>query len=184
MSYSLDEKGQWLVEARQVLSPNSDERPTGCDIDAIIMHGISLPPNKYGGPYIDQLFTNALDPDEHPYFAEINHLRVSSHLMIDRHGEVSQYVPFDRRAWHAGESCLAGRHACNDFSIGIELEGRDDEAYEDVQYKVAAEVVVLLMGYYSAISKDRIAGHADVAPGRKTDPGEAFKWDYFYSLLD
>ena len=184
MSYTLDKNGQWLLEARRVLSPNCDDRPAGCDIDAIIIHGISLPPNKYGGPYIDQLFTNTLDPNEHPYFAEINHLRVSSHLMIDRQGFVSQYVAFDRRAWHAGESCLEGRNACNNFSIGIELEGRDDEDYEDVQYNIAAAVIKSLREYYPAINKERIVGHADVAPGRKTDPGQAFKWDYFYSLLD
>ena len=179
MTFSLDENRQWLQQARRVSSPNCDERPAACEVDAVIIHGISLPPNEYGGPYIDQLFTNALDPDEHPYFDEIKHLRVSSHLLIDRQGKVSQYVPFDRRAWHAGESCLGDRKACNDFSIGIELEGRDDEDYEAIQYEKAAAVVRLLMGHFPGIRKEQVVGHADVAPGRKTDPGEALKWDYF-----
>ena len=148
------------------------------------MHGISLPPNKYGGDYIDQLFTNTLDPQEHPYFAEIVALRVSSHVLVDRQGEITQYVPFDSRAWHAGKSEFQGRQVCNDFSIGIELEGCDDQDYEAVQYTVAASIVKLLMGNWKGIDKQRVVGHCDIAPGRKTDPGEAFKWDYFYSLLD
>lgn len=184
MNLSLDKDKRWLSGARRVPSPNCDARPAGCGVDTVIIHGISLPPNEYGGPYIDQLFTNTLDPAVHPYFAEIAHLRVSPHLLIDREGRISQYVPFDERAWHAGESCLDGRRACNDFSVGIELEGRDDGEYEQIQYETAAAVVRLLMIHYPGIDKHRVVGHCDVAPGRKTDPGESFKWDYFYSLVD
>ena len=133
---------------------------------------------------IDQLFTNTLDPQEHPYFAEIVALRVSSHLLVNRKGEITQYVPFNDRAWHAGKSEFEGRETCNDFSIGIELEGCDDQEYEPVQYQVAANIVKLLMQNWQGITKQRVVGHCDVAPGRKTDPGEAFDWDYFYSLLD
>jgi N-acetyl-anhydromuramoyl-L-alanine amidase len=184
MPITLDSKKQWLEDVRQVPSPNCDNRPDGCEIDLVIMHGISLPPNEYGGEYIDQLFTNTLDPQEHPYFAEIVALRVSSHLLVNRKGEITQYVPFNDRAWHAGKSEFQGRQTCNDFSIGIELEGCDDQEYEPVQYQVAANIVKLLMRNWQGITKQRVVGHCDVAPGRKTDPGEAFDWDYFYSLLD
>jgi N-acetyl-anhydromuramoyl-L-alanine amidase len=184
MPITLDSKKQWLEDVRQVPSPNCDDRPDGCEIDLVIMHGISLPPNEYGGEYIDQLFTNTLDPQEHPYFAEIVALRVSSHLLVNRKGEITQYVPFNDRAWHAGKSEFQGRQTCNDFSIGIELEGCDYQEYEPVQYQVAANIVKLLMTNWQGITKQRVVGHCDVAPGRKTDPGEAFDWDYFYSLLD
>lgn len=184
MPITLDSKKQWLLDVRQVHSPNCDERPTNCEVDLVVMHGISLPPQQYGGAYIDQLFTNSLDPQAHPYFAEIIDLRVSSHLLVDRAGEITQYVPFDGRAWHAGESEFQGRQTCNDFSIGIELEGCDEQPYEPVQYQVAASLVKLLMENWQGINKQRVVGHCDIAPGRKTDPGEAFKWDYFYSLLD
>ncbi|MFT5132636.1 MAG: AmpD protein [Gammaproteobacteria bacterium] len=184
MSITLDVKKQWLTQVRQVPSPNCDERPTGCEVDLIVIHGISLPPNEYGGPYIDQLFTNTLDPQAHPYFAEIAALRVSSHVLVNRKGELTQYVPFDARAWHAGESEFEGRQTCNNFSIGIELEGCDEQDYEPVQYEVAASLVRLLMENWKGIDKTRVLGHCDIAPGRKTDPGEAFKWEYFYSLLD
>ena len=116
-----------LPDARQVTSPNCDERPTDCDVELVVIHNISLPPGNYGGPEIDQLFTNCLDPNAHPYFAEMAHLKVSSHLLIRRDGELVQYVPLSMRAWHAGESCYSGRFACNDFSVGIELEGQDEE---------------------------------------------------------
>jgi AmpD protein len=184
MSLTLDSNKQWLPDVRQVLSPNCDARPEGCDVDLIIIHGISLPPGEYGGPYIDQLFTNTLNPEEHPYFAEIIDLRVSSHLMVNRQGEITQYVPFGARAWHAGESEFEGRPTCNNYSIGIELEGCDDQVYEQVQYEVTANLVKLLMENWACITPQRVCGHCDVAPGRKTDPGEAFKWAYFYSLLD
>jgi AmpD protein len=165
-----------LDAARQVPSPNCDERPAGTTVDLLVVHGISLPPQRFGGPYIDALFSNTLDPAADPYFAAIAHLRVSAHLLIRRDGELVQYVPFHRRAWHAGNSCHDGRERCNDFSIGIELEGADDVAYEPVQYERLAAVAAALMDAYPGLRPARIAGHCDIAPGRKTDPGPAFDW--------
>lgn len=181
--YQIDEQGEWLIGAKTVASPNCDERRDEDDIDLLVIHCISLPPHEYGGDYIDQLFTNQLDKDEHPYFAEIHHLRVSSHLLINRKGEVTQFVPFIKRAWHAGVSSFCGREQCNDFSIGIELEGCDDEAYCDVQYKTLAQVTNLICQRWRKITKDRIVGHSDIAPGRKTDPGAIFDRDHYFSLL-
>lgn len=165
-----------LAEARQVPSPNGDDRPTGVVVDLIVIHGISLPPGEFGGPWIDALFTNMLDLAAHPYFQVIAGLRVSAHLCIRRDGELVQYVPFHRRAWHAGESIYAGRPRCNDFSIGIELEGVDHLPYDDRQYQLLAAVIQALWDTYPAITPDRLTGHADIAPGRKTDPGPAFDW--------
>jgi AmpD protein len=169
--------------ARHLTSPNSDQRPDGEMPGLLVIHGISLPPGEYGGPWIDALFTNNLDPQAHPYFAEIHQLRVSSHLLIRRDGELVQYVPFDKRAWHAGVSSYQGRACCNDFSIGIELEGTDAGAYEMVQYQVLAESVAALLAAYPALSAERITGHSDIAPGRKSDPGSHFDWHYFQRLL-
>jgi AmpD protein len=135
-----------------------------------------LPPGEYGGAWIDDLFTNRLDPDAHPYFPGIAHLQVSSHVLIRRDGEVVQYVPFRMRAWHAGESCYQGRSCCNDYSIGIELEGQDNEPYSPQQYDRLAAIIRVLAQTFPGISNDRIRGHNDIAPGRKTDPGEAFDW--------
>ncbi len=174
----------WLVDARRVPSPNGDERPAGATIDLIIVHGISLPPGEFGGPWIDALFTNQLDPEVHPYFAEIADLRVSSHVLIRRDGELVQYLPFTQRAWHAGRSSYRGREACNDFSIGIELEGSDDIPYEAVQYRRLAELIRTLRHAYPNIAADAVTGHAQVAPGRKTDPGAAFDWAQLAALLD
>lgn len=165
-----------LKVARQRLSPNSDERPEGVVADLIVIHGISLPPGEFGGPWIDALFMNQLDPAAHPYFAAIAELRVSAHVLIRRDGELVQYVPFQRRAWHAGASIYADRPRCNDFSIGIELEGADLTPYDDRQYPVLAAVIRALWAAYPTITPDRLAGHADIAPGRKTDPGPAFDW--------
>jgi AmpD protein len=173
---NIDPTGERLLEARQVPSPNCDARPVGTEISLVVIHGISLPPGHYGGPEIDQLFTNRLDPAAHPYFAGLAGLRVSAHLLIRRNGELVQYVPFTRRAWHAGESCYDGCTACNDFSIGIELEGQDNEAYTDIQYRQLVAVLQVLIETYPRLSVERIAGHSDVAPGRKTDPGPAFDW--------
>jgi len=159
-----------------VPSPNCDPRPAGTEISLVVIHGISLPPGHYGGPEIDQLFTNRLDAGAHPYFSAIAGLRVSSHLLVRRDGELVQYVPFNLRAWHAGESCYDGCSACNDFSIGIELEGQDHEAYTDAQYERLAAVLAALIGIFPNLSAERVAGHSDVAPGRKTDPGPAFEW--------
>ena len=179
----LSADGAWLTDARRALSPNCDDRPEDCDISLIIVHGISLPPGEYGGNWIDDFFSNRLDTGAHPYFAEIDHLRVSSHVLIRRDGELVQYVPFTRRAWHAGKSCYRARHACNDFAIGIELEGQDDEPYEDVQYRQLAELIQLLRKRFPAIRETDVVGHSDVAPGRKTDPGPAFDWDRLRGLL-
>lgn len=172
-----------LDEARQVACPNYDDRPDETDIDLIVVHGISLPPGNYGGPWIDALFTNSLNPDEHPYFQEIHQLEVSSHLLIRRDGEIVQYVPFHKRAWHAGQSQYENRQRCNDFSIGIELEGSDEQDYENEQYLQLARVIEALCSTYPKLSTQRIAGHSDIAPGRKTDPGSAFDWQRLYQLL-
>ena len=169
---------------RQVLSPHRDTRPQGVEPDLIVMHGISLPPGEYGGPWIDRLFTGSLPRDVHPYFATINGLRVSSHLLVRRDGELVQFVPFQLRAWHAGASSYEGRNACNDFSIGIELEGEDEQPYADAQYQSAAAAVGALLEAYPTLSATRIAGHSQVSPGRKTDPGPAFDWQRFRSLID
>lgn len=169
--------------ARYLASPNCDERADEGDISLLVVHGISLPPSKFGGPCIDQLFTNCLNPVEDPYFAEIHQLRVSSHLLIRRDGEVVQYVPFHQRAWHAGISEFSGRERCNDYSIGIELEGTDEIPYEPIQYQRLAEVSREIMLEYPHITKERIVGHCDIAPGRKTDPGPVFDWKHYLDLL-
>jgi len=176
-------EGGWLVNARQVVSPNCDERSAAATIDLVVIHGISLPPGHFGGPYIDQLFTNSLDISADPFFTEIEGLQVSAHALIHRDGSVTQYVPFDRRAWHAGQSCFDGRDGCNDFSIGIELEGCDDQPYEPLQYQALVTLLRLLMRCYPAITPQRVCGHSDIAPGRKTDPGPAFDWDRLHHLL-
>lgn len=172
-----------LNKARQCPSPNFDERPTACDPDLIVIHNISLPPNEYGGKGIDQLFTNCLEKDEHPYYADIYKLRVSSHLLIRRDGEIVQYVPFDKRAWHAGVSAYQGRDVCNDFSIGIEMEGSDFEVFTENQYSVLQETILVLLQHYASLSADDITGHEHIAPGRKTDPGPFFEWDRLSKLL-
>lgn len=172
-----------LKEARQQPSPNCDSRPNESDITLIVIHGISLPPSKFGGDYIDQLFCNELNPDDHPYFKEIAGLNVSSHLLVRRDGEIVQYVPFQKRAWHAGVSCYENRDCCNDFSIGIEMEGEDDTPYTDIQYQVLSEIIKNLIESYPELNEQTIAAHSDIAPGRKTDPGEAFDWDILRKLL-
>jgi AmpD protein len=150
----------------------------------IVVHGISLPPGEFGGPEIEALFTNQLDWDAHPYFAEIRGLEVSAHLLIRRDGRVVQFVPFTQRAWHAGESCFRGQQCCNDFSIGIELEGEDETPYDDRQYTVLQGVIAALCVAYPAISPREVAGHCDIAPGRKSDPGPAFDWFRLYDGLN
>jgi len=172
-----------LRPATQCPSPNQDERPAGIDPDLIIIHGISLPPGQYGGPYIEALFTNTLNPDEHSYFREIDGLRVSSHLLIRRDGSVMQFVPFEKRAWHAGDSSFRGHSCCNDFSIGIELEGTDDSPYTDEQYEQLVPVIDAIMQAYPQVTLRRLAGHCDISPGRKSDPGPAFDWLRLYDGL-
>lgn len=149
----------------------------------IVVHCISLPPNKFGNDYINQLFCNQLNPDDHPYFKNIYQMQVSAHLLIKRDGECVQYVPFNKRAWHAGKSSYQGRENCNDFSIGIELEGAEDIAYSPEQYTRLAEVINTLLATYPSLSRQRITGHSDIAPGRKTDPGPTFDWDKLFAGL-
>lgn len=173
----------WLKYARRLASPNCDERPVLDEISLLVVHGISLPPRQYGGAFIEAFFCNRLDPGDHPYFAQIAALRVSAHLLIRRDGEAVQFVPFDKRAWHAGASRFDGRACCNDFSIGIELEGCDDEPYEPVQYQRLAQVTRVLIAAYPGITPERVVGHCDIAPGRKSDPGAAFDWALFRHLL-
>ena len=146
--------------------------------ELIVIHGISLPPGEFGGAGVERLFTNTLRAEEHAYYKKIVHLRVSAHVFIRRDGEVTQFVPFNQRAWHAGESCFEERPHCNDFSIGIELEGCDDVAYETVQYQKLATVVTALVDTYPELSVQRVVGHCDIAPGRKTDPGPLFDRDF------
>jgi len=172
-----------LPGARQVDSPNCDDRPPGLAPELVVVHGISLPPGEFGGPWIEALFTNRLPADGHPYFAGIAGLRVSAHLLVRRDGEVVQFVPFHRRAWHAGTSQWRGRERCNDFSIGIELEGTDTLPYTPAQYAVLARVVACLCRAYPGLAADAVVGHSDVAPGRKSDPGIAFDWPLLRSLI-
>jgi AmpD protein len=166
-----------LEGVRQVLSPHRDVRPAGVAPELIVIHGISLPPGEFGGPWIEQLFTGNLPRDRHPYFATIEGMRVSAHLLVRRDGELVQFVPFHLRAWHAGASSYLGRDACNDFSIGIELEGDDITAYEVAQYDSASAAIRALLEAYASLDLAHIAGHSDIAPGRKTDPGPAFDWE-------
>ena len=163
----------WLETALRVPSPNADERPAATSIDLVVIHNISLPPGSYGGRYINALFTNQLDTGAHPYFAELVGLRVSAHLLIERSGRIVQFVPFDQRAWHAGVSQFEGRSRCNDFSIGIELEGSDFEPFADAQYESLNDALAALAASYPLRV---VCGHSDIAPERKTDPGPFFDW--------
>jgi N-acetyl-anhydromuramoyl-L-alanine amidase len=176
MRFELDQEKAWLCHVRHCPSPHWDERPPGVTPNLIVIHGISLPPREFGGNYIDKLFQGRLNPNEHPYFAGIVHLRVSAHVLINRAGEITQYVSFLKRAWHAGQSCFEGREQCNDFSIGIELEGCDDLAYTPAQYSQLIRLIRSLQYHWPDITPYRIVGHSHIAPGRKTDPGEAFDW--------
>lgn len=172
-----------LAGVRYCPSPFSDARPEGAELELVVVHGISLPPGEYGGPHVEELFLGALDPTAHPYFAEIEGMEVSSHVFIRRDGELVQFVPFDRRAWHAGKSNWCGRERCNDFSIGIELEGTDEQPYTAVQYQQLAAVVASLITAYPALQPDSITGHCDIAPERKTDPGPHFDWPLLQRLI-
>lgn len=174
----------WMLGARHSPSPNQDSRPAGTSIDLLVIHNISLPPEEFGGPWVEALFQNRLPPDEHPYFEEICQLRVSAHLLIRRTGELVQFVPFGQRAWHAGQSCFEGREACNDFSIGIELEGTDTQPFSDAQYQTLAETTRALLEHYPQLTSERITGHSDIAPGRKTDPGPHFDWQRYRASLE
>ena len=174
----------WLTATARSESPHFNERPSGDCISLLVIHNISLPPGRFGGPYIDDLFLGRLDCGADPFFADLDGLRVSAHCLIRRDGEVIQYVPFERRAWHAGVSCFEGREGCNDFSIGIELEGTDDTPYTEAQYQALVSTTLALMVRYPEITGDRIVGHCDIAPGRKTDPGGSFDWHKYRQMLD
>lgn len=167
------DKNGLLQGVRYIPSPNFDARPDGCAANLIVIHNISLPPDQFGGPGVIELFTNQLDPSAHPYYETIKDLKVSSHFFIRRDGELIQFVPCTQRAWHAGASTWCGRERCNDFSIGIELEGSDTTPFTDAQYAQLARLTVALKVAYPI---EAIKGHADIAPGRKTDPGPYFDW--------
>jgi AmpD protein len=181
--FTVDKATGLLAEARFCESPNHDARPDGAEPSMIVVHGISLPPGQFGGGEIEALFSNTLDWDAHPYFDEIRGLEVSAHLLIRRDGSIIQFVPFGQRAWHAGESCFRGQSRCNDFAIGIELEGEDETPYDDRQYPVLQGVIRALCEAYPRVSPREVAGHCDIAPGRKTDPGTAFDWLRLYDGL-
>jgi AmpD protein len=173
----------WLAGVRRVPSPNFGARPQGAVIDLLVIHNISLPPGDFGGPWVEQLFCGQLDPTAHPYFAGIADNPVSAHLFIRRNGEAVQFVDLHQRAWHAGRSCWEGRAECNDYAIGIELEGTDDMPFTADQYERLAVLTAEIMRLLPAITTERIVGHSDVAPGRKTDPGPAFDWARYRRLL-
>lgn len=173
----------WLTDITHCPSPNFNERPVGAKLSLLVLHNISLPPGQFGGGYIQQFFQNRLNSELHPYFASIEGVEVSAHLLIERTGQLVQFVSFDQRAWHAGRSSFAGVPECNDYSIGIELEGTDTEPYTDQQYAVLVQVVKLLQHHYPKITTERITGHSDIAPARKTDPGAAFDWGRLQAQL-
>ncbi|MGL1112103.1 1,6-anhydro-N-acetylmuramyl-L-alanine amidase AmpD [Vibrio vulnificus] len=173
----------WLEGVKRVSSPFFDARPQGAPISLLVVHNISLPPGQFGGRYIEDFFQGQLDPSEHPFFQVIHQMRVSAHCLIKRDGEVVQFVSFDDRAWHAGASSFAGVERCNDYSIGIELEGSDFVAYTEAQYQALSELSKTLMRQYPCITLPRITGHQYIAPLRKTDPGLSFDWRYYRTLL-
>jgi AmpD protein len=179
----VDPETGWLEGVRRVESPNSDERPPEATLDLIVVHGISLPPGRFGEGWIDRFFLNELPAAADPYFATIAEMKVSAHALVARDGSLTQYVSFKRRAWHAGRSVYCGRSACNDFSVGIELEGTDDLPYMRPQYETLAAVVRALRRAYPSLRGADIVGHSDIAPGRKSDPGKAFDWEALRKLL-
>ncbi len=179
----IDPATHLLAGTEYIPSPNMDERPGNAEVDLLVIHSISLPPGEYGGRWIEQLFSNTLPADAHPYFEEIHNHQVSAHALIKRDGSIVQFVPFNKRAWHAGDSCYQGKEKCNDFSIGIELEGTDTDTFEDAQYNALAKVINALSEQYPEISADHVTGHSDIAPGRKTDPGSGFDWNKLKTLL-
>jgi AmpD protein len=173
-----------LTPAIYLPSTHYNERPLDTAIDMVVIHGISLPPAQFGGGEIEQFFCGKLDFSAHPDFESIKDLCVSAHLLINRQGQITQFVPFNKRAWHAGVSSFQGRTGCNDFSIGIELEGTDEIAYEKIQYQTLAKVIQVLLSVYPNITRERIVGHSDIAPGRKTDPGPSFDWELLKACFE
>ena len=182
-AFGIDAAAGLLLATRQVLSPHWDARPAGVLPELIVVHGISLPEGQFGGPWIDRLFCGNLPADAHPSFAAVATLRVSAHVVIRRDGVCTQYVPLLARAWHAGRSRYGGREACNDFSIGVELEGADTVPYASAQYQGLGQLICALCAALPSLSTQRVVGHSDIAPGRKTDPGPAFDWPRLRSLL-
>lgn len=172
-----------LINQKQIPSPHFSPRPNKNDISLLVIHYISLPPEEFGGDFIDRFFQGTLDPTIHPYFEEIKDLRVSAHCLINRQGEVTQYVNFNDMAWHAGISCFDGRDKCNEYSIGIELEGSNTQPFTKAQYQALAQLTQAIQKHYPSILNERIAGHCHIAPERKIDPGQYFDWEYYYSLL-
>lgn len=182
-AFTVDRQSGLLSPARQVPSPNRDTRPAGMQSEIIVLHGISLPPGRFGGNEIEALFTNELDWDAHPYFGRIRGLEVSTHILIRRDAEVTQFVPLTERAWHCGASSYRGRTRCNDFAIGIELEGEDETPYEVCQYDSLVALIAAIRQAWPEIGNREIVAHSDIAPGRKTDPGPAFDWLRLYDAL-
>ena len=180
----IDSESGLIVNGQYIQSPNHDLRPNDELPGLVVVHGISLPPNQFGGEGITQLFTNTLNPKEHPYYETIQGLKVSAHALIRRDGTIIQYVPFHKRAWHAGLSEFEGREKCNDYSIGIELEGTDSTCYTASQYDALADLVKGLWSAYPSLKNKKIVGHNDIAPGRKTDPGAYFMWSSLQRLLE
>lgn len=183
VKYKLDPETGIVTGARQAPSPNCDDRPSDCTIDAIIIHAISLPPKEFGSDYIERFFQNCLPRDAHPFFKEIHDVHVSAHFLIRRDGEIVQFVPVFKRAWHAGPSLCMGREAVNDFSIGIELEGCDDTPFEAPQYDSLETLTRTLIDEIPSLSAANIYGHSEIAPGRKTDPGPCFDWPRYRVAL-
>ncbi len=181
---NIDKKNGLIDGAEYIASPNFDDRPDEDDVSLLVIHNISLPPGKFATGDITRLFTNCLDCSIDPFYKEIEGLEVSSHLLIERDGSLIQYVPFHKRAWHAGKSSFDGRDRCNDFAIGIELEGTDSQAYEAVQYEVLFAIIKAVFISYPQITPERVVGHSDIAPGRKTDPGPSFDWALLQTTLN
>ena len=172
-------KNHRLQDINFLESPNFNDRPIDEDISLLVIHSISLPPKKYNTDHIERFFLNELDFSSHNFYKNIDGMKVSAHVLIKRNGEVIQFVPFNKRAWHAGVSSYKGKNDCNNFSIGIELEGSDDDIFEDIQYEQLSLITSLLITEYDLITKDNIKGHSDIAPERKTDPGARFDWDRY-----
>lgn len=182
MSYTI--VNGWIEQVTKVPSPNFSARPEGCSVNLLVIHNISLPPGEYGGDCIEQFFCNKLDWNAHPFFVEIKGVEVSAHILVRRNGQILQFVSFCDRAWHAGLSCFEGRSECNDYSIGIELEGTDDDDYTHAQYNVLAALTATLLEEFCAMDATRIVGHSDISPGRKTDPGPSFRWEKYRQLVN
>ena len=172
-------KNHRLQDINFLESPNFNDRPIDEDISLLVIHSISLPPKKYNTDHIERFFLNELDFSSHNFYKNIDGMKVSAHVLIKRNGEVIQFVPFNKRAWHAGVSSYKGKNDCNNFSIGIELEGSNDDIFEDIQYEQLSLITSLLIAEYDLITKDNIKGHSDIAPERKTDPGVLFDWDRY-----